>query len=202
EGISKIYDETPVRQGRLFTHYGESLVTVAGNMYAGAKDSTFVGAYLDDGLVGFIQINWDENAAILSQILSMQKHWDKAVNNALLAKAVEVCASRRQRYLRYGRIGNHPSLDRFKESNGFAKCEITNYYIPLTWKGRLAVRLGWDRELKDLLPESLKNKLIPGMNWVNRVRAQRRFGSEKESPTDNQQAETDFTGRTADEGKS
>ena len=37
----------------------------------------------------------------------------------------------------YGRIGNHPSLDSFKDNNGFVKYPITRYYIPLTGKGRI-----------------------------------------------------------------
>ena len=106
---------------RAFPHFGEPLQTVARNMYAGANNSTFIGAYLEDELVGYIQIVYGDNIAIISQILSMQKHWDKSLNNALLAKAVEVCAGKGERWLMYGRIGNHPSLDRFKENNGFIK---------------------------------------------------------------------------------
>jgi len=167
EGIWKIYNETPIRQERAFPHYGRSLETVTGNMFA-AQNSTFIGAFLQDELVGFIQIIYGDNIAIISQILSMQKHWDKAVNNALLAKAVEVCASNGRRWLMYGRIGNHPSLDRFKGSNGFVRFPITRYYVPITRKGRLAVRLGLHREFKDALPQSVKYPLIPVLNWASR----------------------------------
>ena len=167
EGVWKIYNETPIRQGRAFPHYGESQDSVAWNI-SSAKNSTFIGALLQEELVGFIQIIHGDNIAIISQILSMQKHLDKAVNNALLAKAVEVCASKGERWLMYGRIGNHPSLDRFKESNGFVKFSITRYYAPLTWKGRVAIRLGLHRELKDALPQSLKGPLIPIVNWASR----------------------------------
>jgi hypothetical protein len=152
EGIWKIYNETPVRQGKAFLHYGERLETIVGNMFAVAQNSTFLGAFLNEELVGFIQILYGDNIAIISQILSMQKHWDKALNNALLAKAVEVCASKGERWLIYGRIGNHPSLDEFKESNGFIKFPITRYYVALTWKGKVSVRLGLHRDFKDALP--------------------------------------------------
>jgi hypothetical protein len=167
EGVWKIYNETPIRQERAFPHYGESLDTVARNISA-AQNSTFIGAFLQEELVGFIQIIHGDNIAVISQILSMQKHWDKAVNNALLAKAVEVCASNGQRWLMYGRIGNHPSLDKFKESNGFVKFPITRYYVPITWKGKVAIRLGLNREFKDALPQSLKGSLIPVLNWASR----------------------------------
>ncbi len=169
EGIWKIYNETPIRQGRAFHHYGESLKSVGDNM-AMAKKSTFVGAYLEDELVGFIQIIYGDNIAVISQILSLQKHWDKSLNNALLAKAVEVCASNGNRWLMYGRIGNHPSLDKFKESNGFKKYPIARYYVPLTSKGKFAIRLGLHQSLKDALPEPLKETLIPLFNWISRTK--------------------------------
>ena len=169
EGIWKIYNETPIRQERAFAHYGESLQTVAGNMFA-AKNNTFIGAFLEDELVGFIQILYGDQIAILSNILSLQKYWDKALNNAMLAKAVEVCLSKGQRWLMYGRIGNHPSLDKFKENNGFVKFPITRYYIPVTGKGRMAIRLGLHRDFKDALPDAIKYPLIPLLNWVSRTK--------------------------------
>jgi len=174
EGIWKIYNETPIRQERSFPHFGESLETVAGNMYA-AKNSAFIAAYLGDELVGFIQVLYGDKIAILSNILTMQKHWDKSVNNAMLAKAVEVCASNRNRWLMYGRIGNHPSLDKFKENNGFIKYPVTRYYISITGKGRLAIRLGLHQELKDALPQSIKDPLIPVFNWVSRTKSRLNF---------------------------
>jgi hypothetical protein len=177
EGIWRIYNETPIRQERAFPHYGEPLSTVAANMYATEQNSTFIGAFLQEELVGYIQIVYGDNIAVVSQILSMQKHWNKSLNNALLAKAVEVCASKGQRWLMYGRIGNHPTLDHFKESNGFSKFPITRYYVPLTWKGKVAVRLGLHRELKDSLPQSLKGPLIPVLNWVSRNKVRFKHGS-------------------------
>jgi len=180
EGVWKIYNETPIRQERAFPHYGQSLESVAWNIHA-AKNSTFIGAFLKEELVGFIQMVHGDNIVVISQILSMQEHWDKSLNNALLAKAVEICASKGERWLLYGRVGNHPSLDRFKESNGFAKFSITRYYIPLTRKGKVAMNLGLNRDVKDVLPQDLKNSLIPVMNWISRTKVKIRFGSKKQN---------------------
>jgi hypothetical protein len=181
EGIWKIYNETPIRQGRAFPHYGESIKSVTDNMLL-AKKSTFIGAYLEGNLLGFIQIIYGDQIAIISQILSMQKHWDKALNNALLAKAVEVCVDHGDIWLMYGRIGNHPSLDKFKESNGFAKYPITRYYVPITWKGRFAIRLGLHKEFKDALPQSLKGPLIPVFNWISRSKIQLKLRKNRTTP--------------------
>jgi hypothetical protein len=167
DGIWKIYNETPIRQGRAFTHYGESLELISKHIFE-AQNNTFIGAYLNDELVGFIQILYGDNIAIVSNILSLQRHWDKSINNALLAKAVEICAAKGQKWLMYGRIGNHPSLDRFKENNGFVKYPISRFYIPLTGKGRFATWLVLHKDLKDALPDFLKNRLIPVSNWVSR----------------------------------
>lgn len=167
EGVWKIYNETPIRQERAFSHFGQSLQSVAWNIHVD-PNSTFIGAFLGGELVGFIQIVIGDSIAIISQILSMQKHWDKAVNNALIAKAVEVCAAKGEKWLMYGRIGNHPSLDRFKESNGFSKFPITRYFIPITGRGRIAIRLGFHRGFKDTLPQSIKYPLIPATNWLSR----------------------------------
>ena len=169
EGIWKIYNETPIRQGREFPHYGVALENVKRSVLS-SENSTFIGAYLEDELVGFIQLVHGDNIAIISQILSLQAQWDKAVNNALLAKAVEVCAGQQVKWLMYGRMGNHPSLDRFKQNHGFTRFPLTRYYVPLTTKGKIATKIGLHRDFKDVLPPSLKHVFIPVYNWISRTK--------------------------------
>jgi hypothetical protein len=169
EGVCKIYNETPIRQERGFPHYGISLNAVKEGLLS-SQNCTYIGAYLQNELAGFIQFVHGENIAIISQILSLQKHWDKAVNNALIAKAVAVCADKRIQWLMYGRMGNHPSLDNFKRNNGFTQFPLTRYYVPLTMKGRIAVKLGLHREIKDVLPQPVKYPLIPIYNWISRTK--------------------------------
>ncbi len=180
EGIWKIYNETPIRQERAFPHYGESQELVTLNVN-NSKNNTFIGAYLGNELLGFIQILYGDGIAIVSNILSLQAHMDKALNNAMLAKAVEICAAKGQRWLMYGRIGNHPSLDRFKENNGFVEYPIKRYYVALTGKGKVAIQLGLHRELKDALPDGVKYTLIPAFNWVSRTKVKIRRRRKTES---------------------
>lgn len=151
EGMWKIYNETPIRQDRAFPHYGESLDAITRGLHL-ARNVTYVGAFLQDELAGFVQLVHGDRIVIISQILSLQKHWDKAVTNALVAKTVEVCASKHEEWLKYARMGNHPSLDNFKQSNAFVKFQLTRYYVPLTRKGRVALRLRLHVEMKDALP--------------------------------------------------
>ena len=78
----------------------------------------------------------------------------------------------------YGRMGNHPSLDKFKQSNGFSRFPVTRYYVPITNKGRIAVKMGLHREVKDVLPQPIKSPLIPLYNWIsrNKMRIKLRLG--------------------------
>ena len=169
-GIWRIYNESPIRQERKFPHYGTPLKDIQRSVLS-AHDSTYIGAYFHGEMAGFIQLVHGDNITIISQILSRQEHWDKAVNNALVAKAVEICASRGIKWLMYGRMGNHPTLDNFKLNNGCVKYPLTRFYIPLTAKGRLAVGLGLHREAKDILPQSVKYLLMPIYNWISRMNA-------------------------------
>jgi hypothetical protein len=167
EGIWKIYNETPIRQERAFPHYGASLQIIVKDVLS-AHDCTFIGAFLQNELVGFMQLVHGDKIAIISQVLSLQRHSDKAVNNALIAKAVKVCAAEQVGWIMYGRMGNHPSLDKFKQNNGFTKFSLTRYYVPITKKGQIATKIGLHREIKDVLPQSIKYPLIPVYNWVSR----------------------------------
>jgi hypothetical protein len=178
EGIWKIYNETPIRQERAFPHYGVSAQTVSRIVFS-AKKSTFIGAFLKDELAGFIQLDHGHEITIISQILSLQEHSDKAVNNALIARAIEVCADKKSGFLMYGRIGNHPSLDKFKQSNGFTRFPLIRYYVPLTSRGRIARKIGLHRDIKDVLPQPIKHRLFPLYNWIsrNKMRIKLRLGS-------------------------
>jgi hypothetical protein len=178
EGMWKIYNETPIRQERGFPWYGISLEQVIRDILP-RQNCTYVGAYFQDELAGFIQLVNGDNIAMISQILSMQKHLDKAVNNALVAKAIEICADNQVEWLMYGRIGNHPSLDNFKRSNGFEKFTLTRYYVPLTSKGKIVMKLGLQKDVKDTLPQSIKYLLIPIYNWISRTKMRVKLYSER-----------------------
>jgi hypothetical protein len=169
EGVWRIYNETPIRQRRAFPHYGQSLQDVKTSILS-ARDCTFIASFVQDEVVGFIQLVHGDKITIIAQILSLQKFWDKAVNNALVAKAIEACAAKQVQWVMYGRMGNHPSLDSFKQSNSFVKFSFPRYYVPLTRKGQAAATLRLHRELKDTLPRRLKEPLFPLFNWVSRVR--------------------------------
>jgi len=178
EGIWRIYNETPIRQNRSFPHYGATIDGVRA-AFGNRPNSTYIVAELQDEIVGFAEIDWGDNVGVLSQLLSLTKHFDKGVNNSLVAKAIEMCSNNHTEWLIYARMGNHPSLDLFKRNNGFYKCPIRRYYIPLTKKGKIAVRLGLHRDFKDAMPESVKPLVISLYNWASRTKTRARALSKR-----------------------
>lgn len=176
-GISGIYNESPTRQGRAFPHYGKSLETVKKENGTYVERSQFIGAYLGDELIGFIKMVYVDNVASLMQILSKNGHLDKKPMNAMLAKAVELAAERGSKFLVYRKYtyGNVFSpLTEFKRRNGFVELKYPRYYIPLTLKGRLAMKLRLHLGLRDALPPGLITRLTGMRSWFNE-----KFGPKK-----------------------
>lgn len=164
-GIWKIYNETPVRQGRRFAHFGKSIDNVRRMSATFLDSSVFIGAYFDGDLIGFIKLTIDDacTQAGIMHIVSMLQHRDKAPTNALVAQAVRSCAERGLSYLVYSNFayGNkeRSSLSDFKERNAFRRIEVPRYYIPLTTQGSVILRLGLHRRFSERIPEPVAERL-------------------------------------------
>lgn len=176
-GISAIYNESPIRQGKAFWHYHKAIDAVR-RMNATFMDrSIFIGAFLDGSLIGFVKMvaNEDWKQAGLMQIVSMIQHRDKAPTNALIAQAVKSCAERGIAHLWYANFSygkkQEDSLAEFKRHNGFKKVDVPRYYVPLTVAGRVALRLGLHRQAADWIPEPLTSTY----RKVRRIWYARRF---------------------------
>lgn len=157
-GIHAIYNESRLRQGKAFKHYGKDLDTVYGLTATYLDQSIFIGSFFEDEMIGFIKLVTDEtrSQAGLMHIVSMHRHRDRAPTNALVAQAVRSCAERGIHHLWYANFSygkrERDTLADFKKHNGFEKVEIPRYYMPLTLTGRAALRLGLHRSLLDLIP--------------------------------------------------
>jgi hypothetical protein len=163
QGIVDINNETPIRQGRQFWHYQKPFALVRHEHMTYSERNIFLGAYLEGGLVGYLRMTRVNNSAHIIQILSMQKHSDKRIMNALIAKAVEVCEARGLTELRYCNYVYHDpssSLTEFKKRNGFTMLEMPRYFIPLTLRGQIALACGLHKPLKEQMPLSLRRTLI------------------------------------------
>lgn len=158
-GMVAIFNESPVRQGRPFWHYGKNFETVKREFSRYLFREELFGAYVDDELIGFIFIIDAGRIAMLGQIISMIRHRDKSPNNALIAKAVEVCAAKQVAYLAYAAWPAPGSLRDFKKHNGFECVELPRYYVPLTLKGHMALKLKLHRGASARLPEGVLARL-------------------------------------------
>ncbi len=157
-GMTSIFNETPIRQGRHFLHYGKDFETIKRQFSRFLFREEIFGAYLGRELVGFIMLADAGRYAILGQIISRIARRDLAPNNALLAKAVERCAEMGIPYLAYA-YWLDDSLGDFKRTNGFQKFDLPRYFVPLTKKGKVALKLGLDRGWKEAVPKQIRNPL-------------------------------------------
>jgi hypothetical protein len=158
-GIGNLYNETPIRQGRRFWHYGKSFKQVKAANATYLDRSQFIGAFINGELIGFIKFVMVNNVARIMQILSMEAHTDKRPTNALLAKAVEICCHRGISHLVYGKYvygkKENSAITEFKRRNGFERLDFPRYYVPLTRRGSLAIRYRLYRGLTHYVPEAM-----------------------------------------------
>jgi hypothetical protein len=158
-GIWEIYNETPIRQGRKFAHFGKDIDTVYREEATYLERSVFLGAYLGERLVGFVKLIWDydDSQAGLLNIVSLIEQRDKAPTNALVAHSVRLCAERRTPFLAYSNFAygkrTSDSLSDFKERNAFQRFDVPRYYVPLTAIGAAALKLGFHKKISEHIPE-------------------------------------------------
>ena len=163
QGIVGINNETPIRQGKPFWHFQKAFEDVKAENFTYSERNIFLGAYLQDELIGYIRMTVVDNYVNIIQILSMMKHYDKRPANALIAKAVEIAEQKGFSHLVYcNYVYNDPnsSLTEFKRRNGFEKVLVPRYYIPLTLKGKIALSLGLHRGLVQCIPKPILLKLL------------------------------------------
>lgn len=158
EGMTKIFNESPVRQGRPFWHFGKDFETVKREFSRNIFREDLIGAFYMNELIGFIILADAGSFAMTRQILGSIHHRDKAPVNALLSKVVQICEQRRFSHLVYaswveGKLGD------FKRHNGFERVELPRYYVPLTLKGSLSLKGRFHHGVKGLLPA----KIIDGL---------------------------------------
>jgi hypothetical protein len=164
KGVQEIYDETPVRQGRRFWHYGKDFETIKQELGTYLGRSQFIGAYLNEQLIGFMKLVYVDRVAMLIHILARNEHYDKRPMNALVANAVELCDQKRLSFFAYGKYiydGKHDSpLTEFKRRNGFEEFRFPRYFIPLSIKGACALRLKLHLGVRRWIPRPVQAMLL------------------------------------------
>jgi hypothetical protein len=157
-GMTTIFNEASIRQGRPFWHYGKDVETVRQQFSRFLQREYMIGAYYRDEMIGFVMLGDAGRFGLTGQIISSLKHRDKATNSALIAKAVEVCEKRGLEHLVY-LFWSDDSLSEFKRRMGFEKTRVPRFLVPLTHKGRLGLKLGAHRGWSAMLPDQVKAPL-------------------------------------------
>jgi hypothetical protein len=187
-GVKVIYDESPLRQGKPFWHYRKDYETIKAGLATFLDRSDFIGAFWQGELIGFIKMTSDRGVAGFVHIISMIAHRDKAPTDALITRAVELCAEKRISYLHYG-LWCGGGFGKFKENHAFERHDVPRYFVPLTTKGQIMLKLGLHRKLVDQLPPGWRERLVALRNGWNEFRYQQRanegttaLNSEPENP--------------------
>lgn len=157
--IMEIYNDSPIRRGKRFWHYGKDFETVKRELSDNPVPSTFITAYVDDELIGFIKLFFYDRYAKTTLILDKQSRRDIGCMNSMISKVVQICATRGIPYFVYSywRRGNH---GKFQESNGFTKFQVPSYYVPVSKTGRLALSLQLHRGMEGWIPENMMINLL------------------------------------------
>lgn len=164
KGLVDLFNEVSIRQGRVFAYFGWDVNKVTRSWGTELDRSIWLVARYQEELIGFIKLTVSDRIARASGTLAKVAHRDKATMNALIAKAVETCASRGIPMLVYGHFTygskGEDSLTAFKRRSGFRRVDIPRYYIPLSLRGRIALHLGLHRGLKRLIPGAVLRPLL------------------------------------------
>ena len=154
--LVKMFDQTLIKQGIPFAHHGKNFEMVK-KEHSGLLDhSEFTGAYSGDELIGFIKLVYMGQVAAILNIVTLDQHYDKRPANALITRAVQICEERKITHLLYGKYyyGNKTDspLSEFKRRNGFEQINFPRYFVPLSVKGSLFLKLNLHRGLLGILP--------------------------------------------------
>jgi hypothetical protein len=159
-GVMGIFNETPVRRGKRFWHYGKDFATIKNGLSRDLDRSRFIAAYDAGNLVGFVKLVYAEgrfaNPGLIVSKLEARK---KYVNNALIAKSVEMCCQDGIPFLTYTKWRRGTQAE-FLARNGFQKVTVPRYWVPLTPKGKIAIKLKLYRDVRSYIPDRLLAGLL------------------------------------------
>jgi hypothetical protein len=155
-GIEAIQNECVYRQGHRYQHFGKTFDQVRRDHRSFAQRCDFITAHFEGEFIGMLKLVYCGKIASILQLNSMVAHYDKRPANALLARAVELCAERGISNLVYGKYnyGNkqESGLREFKSRHAFHNLHMPRYYVPLTHLGKFCVATRLHRDLHHILP--------------------------------------------------
>lgn len=156
EGIRSVNDDSPMRQGVQNAYYGLSSEDTWKRYGDFNNRCDFICAYAGEEMIGFLHLVYRGDIAAILNLTVKPSQLDKRPANALVARAVELCDSKRISHITYGlyNYGNKrdSSLREFKIRNGFEEILVPRYFVPITAWGKLCMKANLHRGLIGILP--------------------------------------------------
>jgi hypothetical protein len=156
EGIRRVNDDSPLRQGAKNAYYGLSPDDTWKRYAEFNGRCDFICAYSGEEMIGFLHLVYREEVAAILNLTVKPSQFDKRPANALVAQAVQVCAAKGMSHISYGlyNYGNKrdSSLREFKIRNGFKEILVPRYFVPLTPWGTFCMKAKLHRGLIGNLP--------------------------------------------------
>ncbi len=150
--VEFIYNESPVRQGRRFFHYGKTATEIKEELSSFLSQSVIVGAYFQNELIGFMKLFRAKTALRTIHIIAKNSHREKCAMDVLIAKAVELCEQYGLSYLHYG-SWTDGGVGAFRSKHGFVPLEVQRYFVPLSMSGHVMLKLNLHRPMRERLPD-------------------------------------------------
>lgn len=159
KGVEAIYNEAPLRQGRKFYHYGKGSEAIKEELSSFLDQTCLIGAYYHGELVGFAKLFQGNNVLRTIHIIAKLSHRDKAVMDALIAKSVEICDQRKIQHLHYG-SWTDGGVGTFRTKHGFVPVDAPRYFVPLTLRGALMLKMKLHQPIRNRLPKKWLEPMI------------------------------------------
>ena len=177
EGIVTLFNESPIRQGKRFWHYGKPAEVVRREQSSYLERSSFIGVFDGDLFAGFVKVVFIDDVADLMQIIASSAYFSKFATHALLSAAVRECERRGARSLVWGAYSyggqKDSGLISFKRHNGFVRVDVPRYFVPLTVLGRVALGMNVHHGVTALIPAPVRSAAVRARGALNRLRAGR-----------------------------
>jgi len=159
QGVEAIYNESPIRQGRKFIHYGQTAASIMEELTSFSDRTYLIGAYYGNELIGFMKLIQGNNVLRTVHFIAKLSHREKPVMDALIAEAVALCDKNKTSHLQYGSWADG-GIGVFREKHGFVKLEVPRYYVPLNLRGQVLLQAGLHRPVQDRLPKSWRETMM------------------------------------------
>jgi hypothetical protein len=177
EALVELNNDSPLRQGKTYTHYGKTVDQVARDQQDFLDRSDYVCAYHGAELVGIVKLIYRKDIASILTFLSKASHNDKRPANALMAKVVELCTEKKMSHVTFGLFNYYKkrdtSLREFKIRNGFNEILVPRYFVPLTIKGAVSIKFGFHKGLIGLLPHRIITLFVNTRTKFNKLKTRR-----------------------------